>query len=131
MPIEIYITKRDGTDAGPMKQPQAESYLANVIDDSSLVANLKQSLNDVFSDKGKATGHYTHAKLPIRHASSGKPGTTKCVSLFWTYGPSDKLKIVAAGRHTVSTPNLTEYNLCYYGQADGEMKEGKTISLKK
>jgi len=40
-----------------MKQPQAESYMDNVIDDKSLVANLKQSLNDIYGGKGKATGH--------------------------------------------------------------------------
>lgn len=130
MPLEIYITKRDGEDAGPMKQPQAEKYLANVINDPSLASNLKQSLNDLYSGKGKPTGHYLHGKLPIKHASSGVEGTKKCVSLFWTDGPAQLPKIVAAGRHLKGTPNVTKYELCFYGQADGDMKEGKKVELK-
>jgi len=113
-----------------MKQPQAESYMDNVIDDKSLVANLKQSLNDIYGGKGKATGHYVYDKLPVRHASSGKKDV-KSVSLFWVEDPKQGFKIVACGEHTVSTSTLTEYKLCFYGQADGHMKEGAKISLKK
>ncbi|AML51701.1 hypothetical protein [Falsihalocynthiibacter arcticus] len=130
MPNEISITKSDGTVAGPMKQPQAESYMLNVINDISLKSNLTQSLNDVFDDKGKATGHYVHNGQKIKHASAGKTGAGASVSLFWTHDHSG-IKIVAAGEHTVSTPNLTEYKLCFYGQASGQMKNGATVSLVK
>ena len=106
-----------------MAQKQAENYLCNVVD-RSLYANLKQSLNQAFDGGGKATGSYRFDNNPVLHASSGKEGTSKCVSIFY-YILGETIYTVAMGRHVASS----SYSLDHYGQPSGEFKEGANLSL--
>lgn len=122
MPNQIVIIKSDGTPTQPMDQPQAESYLGNLIEANRL-ANLKQALNDVTGGKGKATGAYQFNGNPVLHASSGTTGV-KSVSLFF-YDANTNHYVIAMGEHTSSTT----YKLTDYGQPSGDFAKNKTISL--
>ena len=83
MAENLVVIKRDGTQTNPaMGQTQAERYLVNVVH-NSLHSNLKQALNQAFDGNGKASGTYRFNNNLILHASSGKIGTNKCVSLFY------------------------------------------------
>lgn len=121
MPKNINIIKSDGTETGVMEQAQAESYLVNLLN-ADRVANLKQSLNDVTSNKGKPTAAYIFNGYPVLHASSGNE--VKCVSLFY-YDDSNVHYIIAMGEHQTST----SYKLSDYGQTAGDFKKNATISL--
>jgi len=124
MPTNLVVIKRDGTKTEPvMVQTQAERYLGNVVE-ANCLANLKQSLNQAFDGGGKATGTYRYDNNPILHASSGKQGTSKCVSLFY-YVTGSTIYMVAMGRHTAGSA----YSLDHYGQPSGDFKEGANISL--
>ena len=75
------IVKKDGEgDTTAMMQPQTEKYLGNLLTPDR-ISNLKQSLNDVFGGRGKATGAYTFAGQAVLHASSGN--MQKSVTLFF------------------------------------------------
>lgn len=122
MANQIIIITKKGNKTQPMEQLQAENYLGNLINQNR-VANLKQSLNDVTSGKGKATGEYKFDGHPVLHASSGKPDV-KSVCLFY-YDYNDDHYIIAMGEHTASK----EYKLTDYGQKDGDFQKNKTIDL--
>ena len=124
MPKNLIVIKRDGKQtAPPMEQLQADRYFSNVVD-NSLHANVKQSLNQAFDGLGKATAGYLFDGNPIIHASSGKEGTEKCVSIFY-YVLGETIYTVAMGRHVTSS----SYTLNHYGQVSGDFKEGAKITL--
>lgn len=122
MANQIIIIKSDGTETRPMDQAQAESYLGNLIE-KNRIANLKQSLNDVTGEKGKATGDYKFNSHPVLHASSGVIGV-KSVSLFF-YEDNEDHYIIAMGEHT----GPSSYKLTDYGQPSGDFKKNATISI--
>ncbi|OJV51449.1 MAG: hypothetical protein BGO31_09135 [Bacteroidetes bacterium 43-16] len=122
MANKIIIIQSDGTHTRPMEQAQAEKYLGNLINDNR-IANLKQSLNDVTGDKGKATGSYVFDGHAVLHASSGVE-EVKSVSLFF-YDQDDDHYIIAMGEHTAAKT----YKLTDYGQETGAFKKNATISL--
>ncbi len=116
------IVKKDGEgETNAMMQPQAEKYLGNLLTPDR-ISNLKQSLNDVFGGRGKATGAYTFAGQPVLHASSGN--MQKSVTLFF-YMSGVNAKIFAMGQHKTSS----SYGVSEYGQRGTDFQLGKTISL--
>ena len=123
-PSGIIIIKRDGTQTRVMLQPQAESYLENLVD-ANRQANVKQSLNQTFDGSGKATGSYTFATQPVWHASSGNG--EKSVSIFF-YMNGSIVMIIAMGEH-VPAKNQAKYKLSDYGQTSGDFKENNTITI--
>lgn len=126
MANKIIIIKSDGTHTSPsMNQEQAEIYLGKLIE-VNRKSNLKQSLNDVTSGKGKRTGDYTFNGHPVLHASSGVIGV-KSLSLFF-YKDKDDYYIFAMGEHIENT-KTTNYKLSDYGQPTGEFKKNATISI--
>jgi hypothetical protein len=123
----IVIIKSDGTQAGPMAQAQAESYLFNVHSDASLTANMKQALNDLTGGKGKASQPYVFNGHPILHASSGNG--VKSISLFF-YRTGGNEHIIAMGEHTGKVKGKETYKLTHYGQnANPTYKKGAVITL--
>jgi len=122
MSNKVIVIKSDGTHTSAMDQAQTEKYLGNLLH-SDRQSNLKQSLNDVYSNKGKATGSYKFAGFPVLHASSGVLGV-KSVSLFFYDNEGDHY-IMAMGEHT----GASTYKLTDYGQADGDFKFKATISI--
>ena len=123
----VVIVKTDGSHAGPMAQPQAESYLNNVHANPDLAANLKQAMNDVTSGKGKASQPYTFNGHPILHASSGN--AQKSITLFF-YRTGGHEYIVAMGEHAGKVKGKESYKLTHYGQnANQTFKTGATITL--
>ena len=124
MPSHLVVIKEDGTQTrSPMMQAQAQSYLGKVINDLNS-SNLKQSLNQAFDGGGKATGSYLYQAKKVLHASSGKAGTDKCVTLFY-YVASDIIYLIAMGKHVSSS----SYKLSFYGQLDAPWKEDSIIAL--
>jgi hypothetical protein len=118
----VTIVKKDGGgEAGPMQQPQAESYLGNLLNKDCL-ANLKQAMNDVFSGKGKASGAHTFAGQPVLHASSGN-GQKSVTLFYYMFGSTGK--IFAMGEHEGSS----SYSVSYYGQRGTSFQHGRTIAL--
>ena len=116
------VVKKDGEgDTNAMMQPQTEKYLGNLLTPDR-ISNLKQSLNDVFGGRGKATGAYTFAGQPVLHASSGN--MQKSVTLFF-YMSGVNAKIFAMGQHKTSS----SYSVSEYGQRGTDFQQGKTISL--
>lgn len=123
----IVIVKTDGTTAGPMAQPQAESYLFNVHKNASLTANMKQALNDLTGGKGKASQPYVFNGHPVLHASSGDG--QKSVSLFF-YRTGGHEHVFAMGEHAGKFKGKETYKLTHYGQDGNPLyKKGATISL--
>lgn len=119
----IIVRSDGGGETTPMRQPQAESYLLNIIkSETNRHANLKQALNDVFSGKGKDTGSYTFENRAVWHASSGNG--EKSVTLFFTMDRDDA-KIFAMGEHASSR----SYTISDFGQRDAPFQKGQTISL--
>jgi hypothetical protein len=116
------IVKKDGEgDTNAMMQAQTEKYLGNLLTPDK-ISNLKQSLNDVFGGRGKATGAYTFAGQAVLHASSGN--MQKSVTLFF-YMSGVNAKIFAMGEHKSSS----SYTVSEYGQRGTDFQLGKTISL--
>ncbi|MBV9835364.1 MAG: hypothetical protein JO055_13200 [Alphaproteobacteria bacterium] len=116
------IVKKDGEgDTNAMMQAQTEKYLGNLLTPDR-ISNLKQSLNDVFGGRGKATGAYSFAGQPVLHASSGN--MQKSVTLFF-YMSGVNAKIFAMGEHKSSS----SYSVSEYGQRGTDFQLGKTISL--
>lgn len=124
MPSHLVVIKKDGTQTRPMMQAQAQTYLGQVINDLKS-ANLKQSLNQAFDGNGKATGSYLYQAREVLHASSGKAGTDKCVTLFY-YVASDMIYLIAMGKHVSSS----SYTLNFYGQPDAPWKKDSQIALR-
>lgn len=129
MPSHITIRKTDGTDTNPMPQRQAEIYLSNLIH-RNRVASLKQAMNDVYGDGGKATGAVVYegfgGRLPVKHASSGNGQHS--VSLFYVkHGGMTYL--LAMGEHMDLPSPKVGYSLCDYGQPDGDLKNGKSFRI--
>lgn len=122
MSNQVIVIKSDGTHTTPMNQAQTEIYLGKLLNPDRQ-ANLKQSLNDVYGNKGKATGSYRFGGFPVLHASSGVVGV-KSVSLFF-YDNGGNHYIIAMGEHT----GASTYKLIDYGQANGEFKFKATISI--
>ncbi len=123
MPSYLVVIKADGTQTRPMMQAQAQTYLGKVINDPNS-ANLKQSLNQAFDGNGKATGNYLYQANKVLHASSGKEGTDKCVTLFYHLA-NDMIYLIAMGKHVSSS----SYKLNFYGQPDAPWKKGSQIML--
>ncbi|MFD0396875.1 hypothetical protein ACFVHI_02160 [Kitasatospora sp. NPDC127121] len=123
---EMVVIKTDGTQTTPMRQPQAESYLVNVLNEAGMgnrLANLKQSLNQAFNGQGKPTGSYQFRGKPVLHASSGNG--QQSVTLFF-YADGSKLMLFAMGEHVSST----QYRISIYGQqGDPNFAKGKVISI--
>ena len=117
------IVKKDGSGetAPPMKQPQAENYLANLLT-KDRHANLKQAMNDVFTGKGKASSDLKFAAQPVLHASSGN-GQKSVTLFFYMFGVT--AKIFAMGEHVDSS----SYSVSVYGQRGTSFQQGRTISL--
>ena len=123
----IVIVNSNGTQAGPMAQPQAESYLYNVHKNPGLTANMKQALNDLTGGKGKASQPYVFNGQPILHASSGNGQAS--ISLFF-YRAGGNEHIIAMGEHSGKVKGKETYKLTHYGQ-DGNLlyRKGATITL--
>jgi hypothetical protein len=127
MPSEFVILKRDGTPTVPsMKQTQAENYLSRLIT-MNRVASLKQALNDISGNGGKATNAYKHNGVAVKHASSGDG--QQSVSLFYTVA-GNVATIIAMGEHLTLPYPQVRYKLSDYGQPNGDFKSGATIILK-
>lgn len=133
-PGNIIIIKKDGAQTGRMPQSRAENYLIKLID-KDRYANLKQAMNDITGDKGKATthgvagkgkgakSHYVINGQNILHASSGNG--QKSVTLFF-YNFADVHYIFAMGEHISSDA----YELSDYGQDNNPTyKTGTVIDL--
>jgi hypothetical protein len=124
---QITILKKDGEGpVGPMPQDRADAYLTPVLNDAGRLANLKQSLNDITSGKGKATGKYTYGNAPVWHASSGNKA--KSVTLFYTLAGTTA-SVFAMGEHIEGTPSVTKYSVSDYGQAGTVFAKNKTIAI--
>ncbi len=122
----IIVKKDSSGEAGPLLQPQVESYLGNLIH-NSLLANLKQCCNDVFGGKGKPTGAFRYAGLPVMHASSGNGA--KSVTLFYTMMGS-AARIFAMGEHEDSkNPKVASYKVTHYGQAGTSFALNSKVSI--
>ena len=116
------VVKADGAgDTNAMMQAQVEKYLGNLITPDR-VSNLKQSLNDVFGGRGKASGAYTFGGQPVLHASSGN--MQKSVTLFFTMAGVNARNF-AMGQHKTSS----SYEVSTYGQRGTDFAQGKTVSL--
>ena len=123
----IVIVKSNGTQVGPMAQPQAESYLANVLSNPSLLPNLKQVLNDLTSGKGKASQPHTFNGQAVLHASSGNGAHS--VSVFF-YRLGGNAHLIAMGEHSGKVKGKESYKLTHYGQdANPNFKKGATLIL--
>lgn len=132
MATHMIIRKRDGTDTIQMPQPQAELYLGNLPTlTANRTASLKQALNDVYSDKGKPTGHVLYAgfggMIPVLHASSGNGQTS--VSLFFVRN-AGATYLLAMGEHVTEPKPKVSYKLSDYGQPAGPLKGNATVRLK-
>ncbi|MFI9722100.1 hypothetical protein ACIHFE_20960 [Streptomyces sp. NPDC052396] len=125
----MIIDKRDGSgETRPMAQPQAESYMVNVLKDQRMLnkqASLKQALNQAFNGGGKATGGYTFRNHPVLHASSGDGQTS--TTLFYFNNDANTMTLFAVGEH-LKGPS-TRYQITVYGQAGTDFAQGRTISL--
>lgn len=122
---EMVVIKSDGTQTSPMRQPQAQSYLENVLNEAGMgnrLANLKQSLNQAFDGQGKPTGSHKFNNQPVLHASSGNG--QQSVTLFF-YANGSKLMLFAMGEHVSST----QYRISIYGQQGTDFAKGKVISV--
>jgi hypothetical protein len=124
----IIILKRDGGGpVGPaMPQDRVEAYLTPVLNDNNRLANLKQSMNDISTGKGKATGSYTYNRASVWHASSGNGA--KSVTLFYTMAGSTA-SIFAMGEHAEGNANVTKYTVSDYGQTGTDFALKKTIAI--
>lgn len=121
----IVIKEDGGGETSPMAQPQAQSYLIEVIKARKMTdktANVKQALNQAFDGGGKATGKYTFNGHPVLHASSGNGQTS--ATLFF-YDDAGKLMLFAMGEHDTST----KYKISVYGQKGTDFAKGKTIAV--
>ncbi|MGY5130282.1 hypothetical protein [Streptomyces nigrescens] len=125
-PSAMVVIKKDGGgETRPMAQPQAQSYLVNVLQEAGMLnkeANLKQALNQAFDGGGKPTGRYTYQGHPVLHASSGNGQTS--ATLFF-YDNAGTLMLFAMGEHDTST----KYKITIYGQKGTDFAQGKTISI--
>lgn len=123
----ITIIKNDGNPTRPMSQPQAQSYLENVLkrtQEIGRLANLSQALNDVGSGKGKASGTLRFSGRPVLHASAGKAGKSSITILFYREGGSEF--IFAVGGHLGSS----SYEIDIYGQdSNPAYKLGAKLTL--
>ncbi|MDM5064278.1 hypothetical protein OB934_15940 [Aeromonas salmonicida] len=117
----IIIIDGNGQALAAMTQREAETYLGDYLE-RNLQANMKQCMNDITSNKGKATGDYEYDSHPALHASSGN--MQKSVSIFY-YDDEDMHYIIAMGKHKTAT----SYNLSFYGQPAGSFKYKATIEL--
>lgn len=127
MPSDFVILRKDGTPTAPtMKQAQVENYLVKLINLNRL-ASLKQALNDISGNGGKATNAYKHNGIPVKHASSGDG--QQSVSLFYTVA-GNVATIIAMGEHITLPYPMVRYKLSDYGQPMGDFKSGATIILK-
>jgi hypothetical protein len=61
-------------------------------------SSMSTCINDVQSDKGTATGDYTHDGLTIYHASMDA-GENKGCTLFYVKRPGNVAKVVGIGYH--------------------------------
>ncbi|MFT6772633.1 MAG: hypothetical protein ACJA1L_000338 [Paracoccaceae bacterium] len=129
MATHIRIRKNDGTDTNPMPQRTVELYLGKMIY-ANRTASLKQALNDVFSEKGLATGAYLYAgfggMIPVRHASSGNGQTS--VSLFFV-SVGGVIYLLAMGEHLNLPSPQVAYRLSDYGQPAGVLKDNARVTL--
>ena len=121
----MIVIKNDGTFTTLMQQQQGEKYLGNSrLLPPNLLSNLKQALNQAWNGDGKPTGGYQFGGSAIWHASSGKAGADKSVTLFY-YMDGPKMMVVAMGEHTAAT----SYELVFYGQQAGSFQYGAKINL--
>jgi hypothetical protein len=132
MAERLCIMKRDGSfsarsgEKTSMAQAQALAYLQKLIHNNRF-ASLSQALNDVFSEKGKATGAYLFDAHPVLHASSGDG--QQSVTLFF-YKESDTTAVLfAMGEHLDLPKPKVRYKVSDYGQAQGDFKANATIIL--
>lgn len=122
-------TASDGTPTGQMNQARVVSYLSNIVTQASrmnCLANLKQSLNQMFGGGGKATASYTHGSRPVYHASSGNG--QRSVTLFYCLDGSTAV-IFAMGEH-VDADSGVAYRVTYFGPAGTLFAVGRTIALR-
>ena len=123
----MVIIKRDGTRTTPILQQQAKVYLLKPdLVDKDREANLSQVLNDIYSDRGKATSNYTYNGYPILHASSGN-SVKSLTAFFYRLGGINYL--VALGEHAGKSKGSESYKISVYGQATGDFKKNATILL--
>ena len=124
MEMNLIVIKKDGTQTNPpMAQPQALSYLKNLIG-ANRYASLSQALNQAFDGNGKATGAYLYNAQPVLHASSGDGQQSVC--LFYYINVSN-IMLVAMGAHA-DQGKVTSYLLSDYGQPAGSFKSGVRIT---
>jgi len=122
-------TAFDGALTGSMNQGRAESYLSNIVIQAGhkdCLADLKQSLNQMFGGSGKSTGSYTYAGRAVFHASSGNG--QKSVTLFY-YLDAACAVIFAMGEH-VDAKSGTAYQVTYFGPAGTLFAVGRKIALR-
>jgi hypothetical protein len=124
----IVIIRSNGTQTQPMAQPQAQSYLENVLKEAGGIGrlvNLKQALNDVGGGKGKASGSYFFNNRPVLHASAGSVGKGTSVTILFCRDAGNEY-IFAMGGHL----GASSYELDIYGQ-DGNpsYRRGAKLAL--
>lgn len=124
--VSMIIIKRDGKPTTAMAQPQAESYLGNLVN-ANRTASLKQVMNDAFSGGGKPTGNYTFNTEPVLHASSGDG--QQSVSIFF-YRKGLFVNLFAMGEHIDLPKPKVRYKISDFGQAGTHFAEGSTVILK-
>ncbi|MFI9310589.1 hypothetical protein [Streptomyces triculaminicus] len=126
----MIIDKRDGGgQTRPMAQPQAESYMVNVLKDQRQLnkePSLKQALNQAFNGGGKPTGGYKFKNHKVLHASSGD-GQTSTTLFYFNNTDTNTMTLFAVGEHLAGPK--TRYKITVYGQAGTDFAQGKTISL--
>ena len=126
MTKSLIIIKSDGTPTNPpMAQAQAKTYLQNLIE-AHRFGSLSQALNDMFGNKGKATGAYIFGGRPVLHASSGDG--EQSVSLFF-HVVGETITLFAMGEHMDLPKPKVRYKLSDYGQPTGVFVKNATIIL--
>jgi len=124
--VIIVRTAFGGAPTTKMAQPQAESYLRNVVVTAGLFSKLTQALNDVFFGRGKTTGAYIYNNHPVYHASAGDGQAS--VTLFY-YLDGAVATIFAMGEH-VDAKSGTAYKITHFGPPGTLFAVGKTIALR-